>query len=106
MVTDNFQNVTVADYRRLLPGCVRESRSAKETEGQSLIKRMLLAHYESPDRMLTAGELATKVNLRNFGEVNLKYGKFASLLCGHVRAPRPQARVLCLRTTDFRRETS
>jgi hypothetical protein len=79
---DNLEDVpSVSEYRRVLPGCVRDSRTQKETQGHSIVREMLNAHYHANLRTLTSGELAELVGLTNFGDVNLRYGKCAALLC-------------------------
>ena len=80
--SDNLVDVpSVAEYRRVLPICVRASRTQMETNGRSAIMEMLRANYDAPDHTVTAGQLAKKVNLTNFGDANLRYGKFAALMC-------------------------
>jgi len=42
--------------------------------------QMLQAHYQSPDQIITATELANKVGFTNYGAANLRYGILASKL--------------------------
>ena len=42
--------------------------------------RMLKAHFESPDYVITATELANKVGFANFNAANLRYGLLAQKL--------------------------
>jgi hypothetical protein len=80
--SDNLTDVpTVAEYRRIFPICVRASRGQQKRDGLSPIMEMLRANYEAPEHTATAGQLAKKVNLTNFGDANLRYGTFAKLLC-------------------------
>lgn len=42
--------------------------------------KILRAHFDSPDYLTTASQLAQKVGYRNFNAVNLQYGKLAKSL--------------------------
>jgi predicted HNH restriction endonuclease len=72
---------TADEYRRVLPACVRASRTQKETQGRSIIQEMLRAHYDAPDHSLSATEMADRLDLARVSEANLRYNKFAKLLC-------------------------
>ena len=94
--SDNLVDVpSVAEYRRALPICVRASRTQTATDGRAIIMAMLRANYRAPDHTVTAGQLAKLVDLTNFGDVNLRYGKFAALLCKQLaRAPKFHVAIL------------
>lgn len=64
---------TVAAYKAALEAC--------DPGPDSAARLMLVAHYRSPARALTAGELARAMGYSTFSTVNLLYGKFAVRLC-------------------------
>jgi hypothetical protein len=80
---------SIEDYEKAL----KASKPAlKSVDGKSLILDMLRANYQAPNHTLTAGELATKVDLVDFRAANLRYGNYAKDLCKQLgRKPESRA---------------
>ena len=72
---------TAAEYERALKACL------PLLQDDRLFLRMLKAHYNAPDRTLTASELARQVGLKSYIVVNLNYGRLAAVVAkqlGHT----------------------
>ena len=71
---------TAAEYERALKAC-------RPLLQDGMYLQMLQAHYNAPDRTLTAGELARQVGLKSHVVVNLNYGRLAAVIAkqlGHT----------------------
>lgn len=42
---------------------------------------LLQAHYNAPNRTITAPQLAEAIGINSFSTINLQYGRFAHMLC-------------------------
>jgi len=73
---------TVDDYVSALAQVVSEGLPDKHLE-------LLRAHFEAPRHAATAQELARKVGYRNYGAVNLQYGRLAHRVGNHLGFTKP-----------------